>query len=201
MNYLPENGMKILLALHIIGGSVGVITGFTSLFAGKGTRLHRYSGIVFVGAMIMLGLSGAVIGAAKGQTGNIMAGLMATYLVVTGLTAVRPVARNIDVGGMILAAIIGFTNLGFGIYFASQGKLVVKGVPVPMIFFIATITLLAAYGDLKILRLVRSRGAHELPGTFGACASRFSLRRAHFSVSGAESPLFFRISCWGCPCA
>ena len=44
--------MQIMLLVHIIGGTLGLISGFVALFATKGARLHRSSGTLFVSAML-----------------------------------------------------------------------------------------------------------------------------------------------------
>jgi uncharacterized membrane protein len=53
--------MKFLLGIHIIGGSLAIISGFIAIFAVKGLKLHRRSGAIFFYSMLVLGLSGTVI--------------------------------------------------------------------------------------------------------------------------------------------
>jgi len=53
------------LAIHGIAGSLGLIVGFLALFAAKGGRLHRQSGMTFVYAMMTVGLMGAVMAAVE----------------------------------------------------------------------------------------------------------------------------------------
>lgn len=42
---------KLLLALHIMGGSVGLIAGTISIIRKKGDNPHRRIGILFLGGM------------------------------------------------------------------------------------------------------------------------------------------------------
>jgi uncharacterized membrane protein len=49
-----------LLPIHIIAGSIAIVAGFISIFAVKGARLHRKSGMIFVYSMVVLSLTGAV---------------------------------------------------------------------------------------------------------------------------------------------
>ena len=53
----------MLLPIHIISGSIAIIAGFISVFAVKGLKLHRKSGMIFVSAMLILSGTGAVIAA------------------------------------------------------------------------------------------------------------------------------------------
>ena len=86
--------MQIMLLVHIIGGTLGLVSGFLALFAAKGAGLHRSSGTLFVYAMLTLGVSGAVLGVARDEPGNVVAGLLTAYMVVTALTTVSPPTRG-----------------------------------------------------------------------------------------------------------
>ena len=52
--------MQIMLLVHIVGGTLGLVSGFVALFAAKGARLHRSSGMLFVSAMLTLGLKDVI---------------------------------------------------------------------------------------------------------------------------------------------
>ena len=65
---------------------------FIALYAAKGARLHRKSGMLFVRTIVVLSLTGAVMAAIRASAwsaANIPAGLLTAYLVMTALTAVR----------------------------------------------------------------------------------------------------------------
>lgn len=82
------------LLVHVVAGALALVSGFVALSAAKGLKLHRKSGLLFVGAMVLMGLSGAVIATMTGEPGSVTGGLLATYLVVTALTTVRPPAAG-----------------------------------------------------------------------------------------------------------
>ena len=66
-------------------------SGFVALYAVKGGTLHRKSGMVFVCAMLVMSLSGAVMAVGRAGTAlNVPAGLVTAYLVITSLATVRP---------------------------------------------------------------------------------------------------------------
>ncbi len=86
--YVPE------LAMHIGGGIIGIITGYTAVLAAKGENLHRNAGTAFVAAMLMMAAAATYLaislrGALPGQTSNIGGGIFAFYLVSTAYTAVK----------------------------------------------------------------------------------------------------------------
>src|SRR5260221_13174161 len=108
-----------LLAIHIIAGTVGLITGFIALFAVKGATLHRKIGIVFVVAMLTMATLGATIAAAFNAAPqiNVPVGLLTAYLVITSLVTVRPPAsgsRRLNIGLMMLAMALTATLIATG---------------------------------------------------------------------------------------
>ena len=64
----------ILLPIHVLGGICALLFGYTALAATKGATWHRKAGLGFVIAMIVMSLTGALMGALKLNGGNILAG-------------------------------------------------------------------------------------------------------------------------------
>lgn len=144
--------MKALLALHIMGGAIGIISGYTALFVAKGSSLHRRAGMVFVLAMVTMATTGAGIGLVKEQWGNVLGGGLALYFVITALTTVRPSPRWLTFGAMSIAIAVGLAGLGSAVDILSQGKSSKDGVPVFMIVFMGVMPLFAAFGDYRVLK-------------------------------------------------
>jgi len=71
------------LALHIIAGTLGMLSGYVAVFLLKGSRRHGIAGNVFVIAMLILSASGFVMAVMKSQPGNILGGALTFYLVGT----------------------------------------------------------------------------------------------------------------------
>lgn len=139
--------MSLLLAFHIAAGMIGLLVGFVALAAAKGRTVHRRTGIAFVSAMVAMGLSAAVLG-------NVTGGLLATYLVVTGLTTVhppRPSLRWIEPAGAALAVAVGSVTISRGAATVAAGAFVREGVPVPMLFFMGSVALAAGLADAWLL--------------------------------------------------
>ena len=57
-----------LLILHILGGTIGLLSGTFAIAVRKGSRLHRASGNVFTIAMLTLASSGLCLAILKSQT-------------------------------------------------------------------------------------------------------------------------------------
>ena len=169
----------MLLPIHVAAGGLALVLGAVALLVKKGGTIHRRSGLLFVCAMFVMGITAAMLG-------NV-GGLMAVYFVGTALTTVRPVstwtrtfnvAALMGVVGLALLSIVGGVKA-----FNSPGG-VLKGVPFAMHFFIAAVMLLAAAGDVRIMRLGAPRGRPRLArhlwrmcfALFIAAGSFFSIR-------------------------
>ncbi|MFT5139491.1 MAG: hypothetical protein ACI9H8_001294 [Lysobacterales bacterium] len=127
-----------LLPVHILAGLLALISGAVALYALKGAKLHRKSGIIFVCTMLFMSFSGAVMAALKPERISVVTGALTFYLVTTALLTVRhPVKKLpwIDVGAMLFAVTIGFVSiyLSIGGMNSADGK--VDGLPYAHVFF------------------------------------------------------------------
>lgn len=170
---------SILLPIHIAAGGLALVLGALALFVKKGGTIHRRSGLLFVYAMLVMGTTAAILG-------NV-GGLMAVYFVVTALTTVRPVSpwtRRINVAALALAVGLALLDILGGVKAFNSPRGVLNGVPFAMLFFIATIMILAAVGDVRIMRFGMPRGGPRLArhlwrmcfALFIAAGSFFSIR-------------------------
>jgi uncharacterized membrane protein len=64
-----------LLFLHIVAGTLGILSGFVAVSLLKGSRRHGLAGNVFVVAMLILSASGAYLALIKSQPGNVLGGI------------------------------------------------------------------------------------------------------------------------------
>ena len=78
-----------LLLLHIIAGTLGMLSGFVAVFLLKGSRRHGLAGNVFVVSMLGLSASGVYLAIMKSQPGNILGGTLTFYLVATAWMTAR----------------------------------------------------------------------------------------------------------------
>jgi len=155
--------LRLALLIHFAGGLLGLLTGAVAILAAKGGRTHRRAGRIFVIAMMTGGLFAAGIAISEHNYGMVIGGAFTAYLVFTAFTTVRPLsgpnARAGNVTLMLLAFALALSQLGFGIRALNNP---VRGVPTPMIFFVGTIALFAALGDLRLLRAGAITGARRL---------------------------------------
>jgi uncharacterized membrane protein len=162
--HVPEF-MRVPLMVHIGAGLLAIIAGFVALSAAKGATLHRKSGIVFVYAMVTMGLLASVVAASEPKLSSVLGGLFAGYLVVTALTTVRPPTEwsyQLDRGGMVLAFAFGVIYPAFGIAAYIRGNGTWDGVPAPVPIILGLIALSAGVGDLRMIRAGGLRGPKRL---------------------------------------
>ena len=82
--------MPLVLPIHVAAGGVAMVLGAVALVARKGGTVHRRSGLLFVCAMIVLGVTAAILGLRNGTTGNVFGGVTTVYFVVTALLPCAP---------------------------------------------------------------------------------------------------------------
>lgn len=157
--------MGVILGLHITAGVVGLVSATAALSAAKGGWLHRRSGLGFVGAMLVMAVTGVALAIAEGPDANALGGFTAAYLVVTALTTVRPrstVLHRVDVVAMVYGLIIGMISLVLGFVSITRPGAHVDGVPAPILFTFAALGLFGSAGDWRAFRAGGLRGAHRL---------------------------------------
>jgi len=136
-----------ILIIHICAGVVGVLSGAAAMSFRKGSRQHRVGGNFFFFAMLVMGSSAAYLG-------NVVGGLFACYLVATAwLTAKRREGETsiFDWAAFLFALALGVVLVTHGVRLATGTVAPTPGVPVGMIFFLGSVALLAAAGDLRML--------------------------------------------------
>jgi uncharacterized membrane protein len=143
-----------LLFLHIAGGMVGLLSGTVAMVYRKGSRGHRTAGNVFVVAMLVMGLCGSTLASMKHQMNNVFGGLLTVYMITTAWLAGhrRDGETSVfDWGALVFGLTIGGSLVTLGVLVANGQAAPQAGVPLGMYFFMGTIPLLAAAGDIRML--------------------------------------------------
>ena len=171
--------------VHVVAGILGIGFGFVALYAVKGAKLHRKSGMLFVYAMLTMSVLGAAMAAVLNvqPASNVPVGLLTAYLVVTALVTVRPPARGsrwLDLGLFLVALGVGLTLLTFGLETVASASGKRDGVPPFPFFVFGGVALLASAGDVRMMRsggVQILRGARRLTRHLWRIVSRSPLPR------------------------
>jgi uncharacterized membrane protein len=157
--------MRMILLAHIVAGGLGLTSGYVALYAAKGATLHRRSGMLFVCVMLTMSVTAMLISAVEGVAPviNVPSALLTFYLVVTGLTTVRPPAagsHRLDIAAMLMAFAVGVGCFVLGVTSAAKGG-AAAGMAYPLFMF-GLVALLASRGDLRMIRAGGVRGSSRL---------------------------------------
>src|SRR6202790_4786205 len=143
-----------ILILHICGGVVGLVSGAAAMCFRKGSPRHVLAGKVFVASMLTMGAFAAYLAIVRNQPNNIGGGILTVYLIGTAwLTARRRDGETsrFDWVLFLIPLALGILTWMNGINVVRSGASSQDGVPVGMTFFMGSVMLLAAAGDVRML--------------------------------------------------
>jgi uncharacterized membrane protein len=152
--------MTMTLMLHVLAGTLGLLSGYLALYATKGAPLHRRAGTVFVYAMLAMCALGFIVSATRNVAAviNLPAATITAYLVLTSWRTVRPGAAGsgwIDRVATAIALLVGVVSIGLGID-AIAGGGARAGLAFPCFLF-GTVGVLSAVGDFRLRRRIEPR--------------------------------------------
>jgi uncharacterized membrane protein len=190
-----------LLIFHITGGVLAMLAGAAAMSFRKGSRWHAATGDIFVVSMLCMGFAAIPLAYMKHQTNNVFGGMLTIYMVATAWGAAR--RRDGETGmigwvGFLFAFAIGALSVNTGFQAATGRAQLQDGVPPFMPFFMGSVMLLAALGDLRMLlrgisgkRRIARHLWRMCFGWFMATGSFFLGQQQVFPVWLQGSPVWF----------
>jgi hypothetical protein len=154
-----------ILVLHICAGLVALLSGSTAMSFRKGSHRHRMAGNLFFVSMLTLSSAAVYLAFMKHQMNNVFGGILTLYLVTTAwVTARRRDGETsiFDWGALLFALAAGAAIVTYGIEVANSPTGPKDGIPVGMYFFLGSVALLAAAGDVRMLVRGGVFGAHRI---------------------------------------
>lgn len=173
-----------VLFVHICGGTLGLFSGAAALSFRKGSRWHVLAGKVFVASMLVMAAGAAYLGITKHEPSNAGGGIFTFYLILTAWITARHAdgeTSKLDWAVLLIPLTLGILTWMSGVSVVRSGASSQAGVPVGMTFFMGSIMLLAAAGDIRML--VRR-------GVLGARRIRRHLWRMCFGLFIATGSFF-----------
>jgi len=147
-------GLWPLFVFHIGGGIAGLLSGTLAMIYGKGSRGHVAAGKVFVASMLTMAVAAICLATIKHQPTNIGGGVLTFYLILTAWLTIRRKDGETSIYDWMIALIpvaLGVLTWMNGLKVLRSGASSQDGVPVGMNFFMGTVMLLAAAGDIRAL--------------------------------------------------
>jgi hypothetical protein len=148
MSYSPT------LLVHIVSGTLGMLSGFVAVFLLKGSRRHGIAGNIFVVSMLVLSASGVYLATLKSQPGNILGGTVTFYLVATAWMTARRRAMEtsgFDWAALLVVLVVAAIEITFGIEAAIDPTGLKYDYPPGPYFFLGSVAVLATVGDVRML--------------------------------------------------
>lgn len=144
----------MIIETHVAAGLVALTAGGGALAVIKGGRVHRRSGWLFVAAMVVMTSTAVIVAAGpRPNPGNVIAGLLTLYLVITGATTPRqslPARQGWHVGLALAVAALAAAALALGLAASQRPGGAIDGIPAPAFFMFACVGTLAAIGDARL---------------------------------------------------
>jgi uncharacterized membrane protein len=154
-----------VLIVHICAGTLGLLSGTAAMSFRKGSPRHVLAGKIFVASMLTMAVGAAYLAIVRHQPNNFWGGILTFYLIGTGwLTAKRRDGETsrFDWVALLIPLAIGILSWMNGLKVVRSGANSVDGVPVGMTFFMGSVCLLAATGDVRMLLRGGVRGAKRI---------------------------------------
>jgi hypothetical protein len=181
----------ILLA-HICGGTLGLLSGTAAMTFRKGSPRHVLAGKVFVASMLTMGAVAVYLAITRHQPNNIGGGIFTFYLIGTAwLTARRRDGETsrFDWVALLIPLALGVLTWLSGISVVRRGASSQDGVPVAMTFFMGSVMLLAAAGDVRMLVRGGVLGAKRIARHLWRMCFGLFIAAGSFFFGGANRPL------------
>ena len=194
-----------ILLLHIVSGTLGMLSGFVAVFLRKGSRRHSLAGDVFVITMLSMSASGAYMAVMKSQPGNVLGGTLTSYLVATAwMTARRRKEETgiFDWGALLVVFAVAAVEVTYGLEAARSQTGLKYGYPPGPYFFLGSVAVLATVGDVRMLVRGGISGTQRLArhlwrmcfSWFIAAASIFLARQHIFPAVLRKTGVLFLLS-------
>jgi uncharacterized membrane protein len=198
-------GFSALLVLHIGSGIVGCFAGAAAISLRKGARRHAVAGTVFAVSMLSLAASGVYLAVVKSQPGTVPGGVLTFYLVATAWMTARRKAEETAIFGwaaLLVALALGAVTTTWGMDAASSPTGLKHDYPAGPYFFLASVAVLAAIGDVRWLRGKGISGAQRIArhlwrmcfALFIASSSIFLARQHLFPALLRKTGVLFLLS-------
>jgi len=180
----------ILRYTHISMGMLALLSGAGAMILPKGTRSHRWTGNAFAGSMVVMAASGTTIALfITPVAGNVMGGLMASYLVATGWAAAW--RRPRETGSLeIVLALLGLVTAVAGFTFSYQAAHApmheLDGSPPAFYAVFGSVALLATALDVRMLARGGFSGAQRTARHLSRMGLAMFMANASFFLGQAK---------------
>jgi len=147
-------GADALLALHIGGGTVGLLAGAAAVTVRKGGRAHRILGDIFFVSMTAMALVGATVSPLLHDRVSTVAGVFTLYLLATAWRAAHrrdQAVDRLDIAAFVVALGVIAAGVTFILMQNASPTGMVDGQPPQAPWMFTIVASIAAASDLKVI--------------------------------------------------
>ena len=180
-----------ILLLAICFGGIGLLSGIVAMSYRKGSRGQGIAGNVFFVSLLSMSAAGTYMASMESQMHNVFGGVLTFYLVATAwATARRRDGKTgiLDWVALVVALALGTLVVTYGVEAANSSTGAKDGIPAGMCFFLGSVALLSAAGDVRMLWHGGVSGAQRIARHLWRMC--FALIIASFSLFLARPQLF-----------
>jgi hypothetical protein len=181
-----------ILVLHICAGILAMLSGAVAVSFRKGSHRHVVAGRVFVYSMLTMAAGAIYLAILKHEPNNVSGGLVTFYLTLTAwLTARRTDGQTskLDWAALLIPLTLGSLLWIGGLEKIRSHAPPEDGVPAGMNFFMGSVLLLAAAGDVRMLVGRGVLGTKRISRHLWRMCFAWFIATASFFVGGNNRPL------------
>ena len=186
MSYSPT------LLAHIWAGIIALPAGTAAMVFRKGSPRHVLAGRVFVASMLTMSAAATYLAILNHETPNILAGTLTLYLITTAwLTARRKDGQTskLDWLALLIPLTTGAWVSAIGLEKVFSNAPPKDGVPLGMNFFVGSVMLLSAAGDIRMVVRGGLFGAKRVARHLWRMCFGLFIAAGSFFLGGANRPL------------
>ena len=181
-----------ILVLHICAGMLAMLSGAVAASFRKGSHRHVVAGKVFVFSMLTMAAGGIYLAILKHEPDNVGGGLITFYLTVTAwLTARRRDGQTskLDWTAVLIPLTMGSLLWVGGLEKIGSHAPPEDGDPAGLNFFMGSVLLLAAAGDVRMLVRRGVLGTKRISRHLWRMCFAWFIATASFFLGGDNRPL------------
>ncbi len=184
--------MSPILAVHVCGGTLGLVSGASAMSFRKGSARHVLAGKTFVFSMLVMAAGAVYLAITRHQPNNIGGGIFIFYLVLTAWLTVRRAdgeTSKLDWAALLIPLSLGILTCVSGLEKLRTPGPPSDGVPAGMHFFMGSVMLLSATGDVRMLLRGGISGTKRIMRHLWRMCFGFFIATGSFFLGPSNRPL------------
>jgi uncharacterized membrane protein len=182
--------MAILMMIHVLAGTIAVLSGASALVAQKGQTLHRAAGNLFFFSMSVSAIAGSIVAIQTPTMITFIAGLLTFYLVLTSWLTVKTHSQNslmFSILNLLFAGLIAYLGITSGLTALEKPNSLLDGYSAGPYFFFGGLAIFCLILDGIMIWRRGHSGAHRIARhLWRMCLALYIAMGSLFTGPGAQ---------------